>query len=91
MIVYDLVKEIRSGSKDKDGKADTGLAQFHSLDWQGDGKIVSTCGLHHQCELNGSMAIGIGLDQNKQLGRTLEFRPEVPVVVKAVGKVEFQP
>ena len=90
-IVDNLIEEIRTGGKDKDRKADTGLAELYSLDRKGDSKIIRSGILHHEGEFDSAMTVCVGFNQHKHLGRTQKLRPEVSIVIKAIREVQLQP
>ena len=91
VIVDDLIKEIRPGSEHQDRKADTGLAEFDALHGQGDGQVVGARVLHHPRELDGTVPVGVGLDEHEQAGFPVQFRAEIPVIVQTRREAEFQP
>ena len=90
-VVHYLIEEIHPCRKDQNRQTDAGLAQFDSLQRQSNCQIVSPRVLHHRGELHCAMPIGIGLDEHQHPGGAFKLRPEIPVVVKAIGKIQLEP
>ena len=90
-VVDDLGKEIRTCGKDQDRQRDAACAQFHPFHRQGHSKVVGAFSLHHGGEFDGTVAVCIGLDQNKKFGGVLQLRTEIAVVLPASLQVELQP
>ncbi len=89
-VLNNLVKIVSASGQNKNRKTDTGLPEFDSLYGKSHGQIVRTSVLHHESELHSTMAVGIGLDKDKEFGHPLEFGAEVPVIAKAILEIKLQ-
>ena len=86
----DFREKVRTGGQHQNRQGNTVTPQFHSLDGQGDGKVVGAFLLHHCGELGGPVSVGIGLDQDQQLRFPLQQRAEITVIGTAGAEPQFQ-